>query len=211
MHVLVDHIVIVVPDLKNAAQRMSREFGLTIVDGGRHHGAGTQNMLVPLDGCYLELVTVVDPAEASNNLFGRMVGQALGLNPQFPNRRASLSAWSVPRPTGIPGLDIQHLSRAGMSVDLSGLAAATANPAVPFFVDRTPDWPEIMQGDGRVVSLLLAQPDDEPPWPPLTPGRTAVTYSRSSAVRGALCRVTIEFEDRTVVLDEASLAADNSP
>ena len=47
--------------------------GLASSAGGRHPGWGTANRIVPLGETYLELVTVVDEAEAAQSAFGRWV------------------------------------------------------------------------------------------------------------------------------------------
>jgi Glyoxalase-like domain len=49
------------------------------VAGGRHPGWGTANRIVPLGETYLELVAVVDEAEAAQSAFGRRVA---GVHPE---------------------------------------------------------------------------------------------------------------------------------
>jgi len=61
----IDHVLIAVPDLTEGARRMESTYGLRAVEGGRHPGVGTGNMIVPLGASYLELIAVVDPSEAS--------------------------------------------------------------------------------------------------------------------------------------------------
>jgi hypothetical protein len=63
--VWIDHVLIAVPDLAAGARKMETAYGLTAVDGGRHPGVGTGNMIVPLGTSYLELIAVVDPQEPS--------------------------------------------------------------------------------------------------------------------------------------------------
>ena len=58
-----------VHDLAAATRRM-QALGLTVLDGGRHPGLGTANRVVPLGSAYLELLGVVDEAEARRNDYG---------------------------------------------------------------------------------------------------------------------------------------------
>lgn len=67
----IDHVVYAVRDLDEAAARFRSEYGLDSVAGGRHPGWGTGNRIVPLDDQYVELISVVDPAEARGSEFGR--------------------------------------------------------------------------------------------------------------------------------------------
>jgi hypothetical protein len=66
-----------VSDLDAAATRFSEEFGLGSVEGGRHPGCGTANRIVPLGSDYVELIGVVDRAEAAASDFGRPVMEAV--------------------------------------------------------------------------------------------------------------------------------------
>ena len=68
-----DHVVYAVRDLDGAAERFRRDFGLDSVVGGRHEGWGTANRIVPLGEQYVELIGVVDVAEAEATTFGRSV------------------------------------------------------------------------------------------------------------------------------------------
>ena len=63
-------------DLGAGAQELEARFGLASIEGGRHPGFGTANRIVPLGDCYLELVAVVDDAEAEQNPFGRLLAAA---------------------------------------------------------------------------------------------------------------------------------------
>ncbi|MGI8610533.1 MAG: VOC family protein [Candidatus Dormibacteria bacterium] len=67
----VDHVLIAVANLDEAAARMEREYGLKSIDGGTHPGWGTANRIVPLGREYLELIGVVDPDMAIEHPFGR--------------------------------------------------------------------------------------------------------------------------------------------
>ena len=68
-----DHLGYAVRDLDEAAVRFREGFGLDSVVGGRHVEFGTANRIVPLGDQYLEIVGVVDRAEAEASAFGRSV------------------------------------------------------------------------------------------------------------------------------------------
>jgi hypothetical protein len=53
-----------VASLDEATDSYARHHGLNAVPGGRHPGRGTANSIVPLGDAYLELIAVVDGAEA---------------------------------------------------------------------------------------------------------------------------------------------------
>ncbi|HIE22255.1 MAG TPA: VOC family protein [Acidimicrobiia bacterium] len=74
----VDHVIVRVDDLDEAAVLYREDIGLGSVRGGRHPGHGTANRVIPLGDAYIELVTVVDPAEAEGSWFGRWVAQPTG-------------------------------------------------------------------------------------------------------------------------------------
>jgi hypothetical protein len=60
-----DHVIVAVRDLDEAAARFEEDFGLTALPGGRHPGFGTGNRIVPLGTNYVELMAVVDENEPS--------------------------------------------------------------------------------------------------------------------------------------------------
>jgi len=68
-----DHVIAVVDDLDEASARLDRTHGLSSARGGRHVGHGTGNRIVPLGATYLELMAVVDEAEATQSPLGRWV------------------------------------------------------------------------------------------------------------------------------------------
>jgi hypothetical protein len=77
-----DHVIVAVPDLAAAAEALERR-GLRAVPGGRHLTLGTENVLVPLGGAYVEVVAVADPGTAAGNAFGRAVLAARNGEPRF--------------------------------------------------------------------------------------------------------------------------------
>jgi hypothetical protein len=72
---MVDHVVIGVPDLDDAAATLLVRHGLIAAPGGRHPRFGTVNRIVPLGTSYLELVAVDDADAAADSPFGTWVGE----------------------------------------------------------------------------------------------------------------------------------------
>jgi hypothetical protein len=68
-----DHVVLAVHDLDDAAEYLEHEHGLTSYVGGSHPGWGTANRIVPLGDSYLELIAVVDEPTAAATDVGRWV------------------------------------------------------------------------------------------------------------------------------------------
>ena len=80
--------IVLVPDLESARHRME-SIGLTVLEGGRHPGRGTANLIVPFGAHYLELLAVVDESQARSSPQGRPVVDALS------RRGPGLARWSV--------------------------------------------------------------------------------------------------------------------
>ncbi len=80
--------IVLVTDLDAAGRRLEA-LGLTVLEGGRHPGRGTANRIVPLGHQYLELLAIVDEAEARSSPRGRPVVDALSA------RGPGLARWSV--------------------------------------------------------------------------------------------------------------------
>jgi Glyoxalase-like domain len=80
--------IVLVTDLHTAGRHVE-ELGLTVLDGGRHPGRGTANLIVPLGHQYLELLAVVDEEEALSSPQGRPVVAALS------DRGPGLARWSM--------------------------------------------------------------------------------------------------------------------
>lgn len=131
-----DHILVAVDNLDAAARQVEERYGLASVEGGRHQGLGTANRIVPLGKTYLELVAVVDDAEAAGSGFGSWV--AGGNLPR-------LLGWCVRTDTldGVAdqlGLKIADGARArpdGTVVRwrMAGLERSAAEPSLPFFIE----------------------------------------------------------------------------
>jgi hypothetical protein len=132
----VDHVLIAVDHLEAAAKEVEERYGLTSVEGGRHQGFGTANRIVPLGETYLELVAVVDRAEAAASGFGSWVGGG---------ERPRLLGWCL-RTDALDavaerlGLTIADGSRArpdGTVVRwrMAGLERSAEEPSLPFFIE----------------------------------------------------------------------------
>lgn len=72
-HLEIDHVVLGVDDLDEAAALLHARHGLVALPGGRHPAWGTANAIVPLGPTYLELVAVVAPEVAAGSAFGTWV------------------------------------------------------------------------------------------------------------------------------------------
>jgi len=156
--VQIDHVVIGVRNLDNAEAQLGGRYGLTTLEGGRHPGWGTANRLVPLGASYLELVTVVDEAEASNSDFGRWVTKMLGGDSGF--------GWAVrtadlDRTASRLGLEVGEGSRRSKAGDLlhwriAGVAEAAQDSSLPFFIEwgagtPLPGWATVVHRAGAVA------------------------------------------------------------
>jgi Glyoxalase-like domain len=133
-----DHVLIAVADLAVAAREIEARHGLASIEGGRHPGWGTANRIVPLGDTYLELVSVVDEAEAAQSLFGSWVAR-------LRSKPAQLLGWAV-RTHELDevarrlGLAIGVGSRATRSGQvlrwrLAGIEQAAGEPSLPFFIE----------------------------------------------------------------------------
>jgi hypothetical protein len=133
-----DHVLIAVADLAAAAREIEARYGLVSIEGGRHPGWGTANRIVPLGDTYLELVAVVDEAEAAQSPFGSWVA---GAHPTL----ARLLGWAV-RTHALDDvarrLDLtvgagSRVARSRRLVRwrLAGIEQAAAEPSLPFFIE----------------------------------------------------------------------------
>jgi Glyoxalase-like domain len=157
-----DHVLVAVTDLAEAAQGLEARHGLVSIGGGRHPGWGTANRIVPLGESYVELVAVVDEAEALHSPFGRWVASA------HPAPARPLG-WAVrtPRLDEVArrlGLTVAAGSRLGqdgrrLHWRLAGVEQASVEPSLPFFIE----WGRgaVLPGRGptadRVGALRIAE------------------------------------------------------
>lgn len=85
---LLDHVVVAVPDLDTAVDRLRRDTGLAAAGGGPQPEWGTANRIVPLGSAFLELMAVADAAAAGRNPVGRRVQRVLAAG-------GGLAGWAV--------------------------------------------------------------------------------------------------------------------
>ena len=125
-------------DLAAASREIESRYGLASIEGGRHGDWGTANRIVPLGEAYLELVSVVDEAQAARSPFGSWVAEAqsalthpLGWAVRTDKLEAVARRLSLAVSVG---------SRAGGSGQVlrwrfAGLEQAAAEPSLPFFIE----------------------------------------------------------------------------
>jgi len=102
--VLLDHVLVAVKDLTESARRFAEQYGLHALEGGRHPGIGTANMIVPLGSAYLELIAVVDENEAKRTPGRGRIIRAIAEGRTF-------ATWAV-RTNDLDGLR-EHLRESG--------------------------------------------------------------------------------------------------
>lgn len=136
MHI--DHVLIAVADLEGAAREFEGAYGLASLEGGRHPGWGTANRIVPLGESYLELVAVVDAAEAADNDFGRWVAAAGG-QAGYPMLGWVARTQELDQVARRLGLRIDQGSRVTPTGDVLRWRSAGLDqpddPSLPFFIE----------------------------------------------------------------------------
>jgi hypothetical protein len=105
----VDHVIVGVRDLADAAERWLR-LGFALTPRGRHVGWGTANVCIMLERDYIELLGIVDPARFTNDLDSflaereGLLGVALGT----ADAVATAAAWQA---AGLGELAPRELAR----------------------------------------------------------------------------------------------------
>ena len=161
-----DHVLIAVSDLDAAAREVEDRLGLASVEGGRHQGLGTANRIVPLGATYLELVAVVDEAEAAQSGFGSwLVG---GDRPRLLGwcaRTDDLDA--VAARLGLTISDGARTRPDGtvLSWRMAGLERSAEEPSLPFFIEwgqGTPYPGEALGQSATIRELRISVGDGSP-------------------------------------------------
>jgi hypothetical protein len=143
-----DHVLVAVDNLGAAARAVEERHGLASVEGGRHPGWGTANRIVPLGETYLELIAVVDEAEAAGSVFGSWVaagataaGQPLG----WAARTGDLDAIADRLGLAVEAKSRQDAQGRTLRWRVAGMTEAAAERPLPFFVE----WGEGTPFPGR--------------------------------------------------------------
>ena len=176
--VYIDHFQIAVEDLDTAAVLFEHEYGLSSIPGGRHPGRGTANRIIPLGSDYLELIAVVDSAEAAKLPTSQRVADAIAGRHRFATwavRTDDLAA--MRRYLGSAGFDLPPISRGARTrpdgVTLEWQMQETVKDATPSPLPFLIQWslPEGMypgaapirhrSGARRIAAVRLADPHPE--------------------------------------------------
>jgi hypothetical protein len=135
-----DHLIVAVADLDEAAEHVGSSLGLEVGGGGQHPALGTRNRLAWWGDSYLELVAIEDAgaAAAAGNWFGAAVAGALA-----PTRASG-------DPSPLDGVHGAPVGLALVSDDLVADAAVTRSAEITNGQRTRPD--------GRVVRWRMARP-----------------------------------------------------
>lgn len=172
----IDHVIVGVRDLAAARGRYAR-LGFDTTPLGRHVGWGTANHCVMLEGDYLELLGVVDPAAFTNGLDRRLEERGEGLlSLVFRSREAAgtHAAWAA---AGLAPAEPRELGRLLEAedgpVDLrfrnvmldaeftAGLSVFASEHLTPGLL-RRPAWLAHPNGARRVRSCTVVADDPAP-------------------------------------------------
>ena len=133
-----DHVILAAGDIDVAGTDLAREHGLASLPGVRHAGHGTGNRIVPLGDAYIEIMGVVDEAEAAASPMGRWLRERTADGDCLA--AVCLRTEAIDPLAQRLGLRVQPMSRDApggvtLSWRLAGLAEAMADPSRPFFID----------------------------------------------------------------------------
>lgn len=169
---VVDHVLLPVADLEDGAHRLHEQFGLQGTAGGRHPKVGTANVIVPLGSQYLELIAVVDPAEAAGSRLGRRVSRAL-------EERKTFLGWAL----RTKDLDAVRRKLQAAGWDLPPLAEGSRNrPDGQVLSWRTQDVDTGVESSALPFVIEWHSPDGLHPGQAATAHRGGVTALRKVVV-----------------------------
>lgn len=164
---MIDHLVLAVPDLVAAMDRIESDWGVRPAMGGKHVGRGTHNALLSLgDGPYLELIAQ-DPEQepgAASARFG--VDQLTGpLLRTWAMKAPDIEALVArARAAGYDPGDISAMSRAlpgGGLLEWKLTSKAGLAGVLPFLIDwgNSPHPSRTSPAGCTLVSLTIEHPD----------------------------------------------------
>lgn len=201
----IDHVVFAVTSLEAASRVLETEHGLASLPGGRHTGHGTANRIVPLGTAYLELVAVVDRAEAATSSFGRWVTEnAAGkLTPHLLCLRTD-DLDTLTRSLGIESIAMSRKRPDGTELrwKLAGLERALRDGGRPFFIEWEADPSDhpgrstlAQASPGTSVEVSLSGDSDRlARWLGDVPGLTLIGGERGT------CTVVIQSDEGEIAL-----------
>jgi Glyoxalase-like domain len=137
--VRIDHAVLAVANLDEAAARLTAGTGLATIAGGRHPRWGTANRIVPLGADYLELLAVVEPGLGAGTSLGRRL-TALSRDGRDRWFSVCLADPDIDRTAARLGLDVETGARTRPDgVEVRWRGAGIEDPSrpdwLPFFID----------------------------------------------------------------------------
>ncbi len=137
MPLKIDHVIVAVRDLDEASAGLFDRFGLASIPGGRHEGHGTANRIVPLGDDYIELMAVVDDAEAEGSPMGRWITAAASGGDRLLAvclRSDDIDAVAAARDLAAMPMTRSRPDGMVLSWRLAGLDVAIVEPPLPFFI-----------------------------------------------------------------------------
>ena len=134
----IDHVVVAASDLQRSGESVGRALHREVVAGGRHAGLGTENLIVPLGGAFIEILAIADPEEAAGSELGRLVSARIAAVGEGPMAWA-IAVEDVAEVATRLGLQRNAVGRGGQVGSLAGLPEALAEPTLPFFIERHGD------------------------------------------------------------------------
>lgn len=136
MSLQVDHIVVCVADLDEAAGQFEDQHGVRSVEGGRHPGHGTANRLIPFGESYIELLAIVAPKEAKTSAWGTWAMHRAAVPGADAVCLRTLDLESLSNRLGLEQMTMSRVTPDGVVLGwrLAGLKQALTN-RVPFFIN----------------------------------------------------------------------------
>jgi hypothetical protein len=152
-----DHVIYGTSDLDLAAASWRERYGLDSYVGGRHPGQGTANRIVPLGTSYVELMGIVDPAEAAASDYGGWLGPTIADGDRLFGwclRTDDIGAIAVR--LGSTPIEGARERPDGISIRwrLAGLERSREDPSLPFFIQWGVPY-ELLPGRGAANHRIV--------------------------------------------------------